>query len=291
MTLEQLRIFVTVAEREHMTRAAEALHVTQSTASAAIAALEARHGARLFDRVGRGLQLTEAGRAFLDEARAVLAQAAHAEQTLADFAGLKRGVLSLVASQTIAGYWLPARLAAFKARHPRIEVRLAIDNTDGAMRRVLAGEAELGFVEGSVDAPALARWTVAMDAMALVGPAPVDEAIDDAWLAAAPWIVRERGSGTRSWFEDVLRARGLDPDARAIVLTLPSNEAVRTAVAAGAGVAVLPREVVAGAVAAGQLAELPLVLPDRPFHALRHKERYRTRAADALTELIAEPRP
>ncbi|WP_235515684.1 LysR family transcriptional regulator, partial [Sphingomonas sp. Leaf10] len=79
MTLEQLRIFVGVAEREHVTKAAEALNVTQSAASGAVAALEARYGVPLFHRVGRGIQLTEAGRGFLEEARAVLGRAAHAE--------------------------------------------------------------------------------------------------------------------------------------------------------------------------------------------------------------------
>ncbi len=79
MTLEQLRVFVAVAERQHMTRAAEALHLAQSAASAAIAALEVRHGAKLFHRVGRGIELTEAGTLFLVEARAVLARAASAE--------------------------------------------------------------------------------------------------------------------------------------------------------------------------------------------------------------------
>ena len=118
MTLEQLRIFVGVAEREHMTRAAEALNVTQSAASAAIAALEARHDVPLFHRVGRGIELTEAGRMFLDEARAVLGRAASAELALSEFGGLKRGTLRIVASQTIASYWLPARLAEFHRRHP-----------------------------------------------------------------------------------------------------------------------------------------------------------------------------
>lgn len=104
MTLEQLRIFVGVAEREHVTRAAEALNITQSAASGAIAALEARHGVPLFHRVGRGIELTEAGAMFLVEARAVLGRAAHAELALAEYGGLQRGTLKLVASQTIASY-------------------------------------------------------------------------------------------------------------------------------------------------------------------------------------------
>ena len=164
MTLEQLRIFVAVAEREHMTRAAEALNVTQSAASAAIAALEARHEIPLFHRVGRGIELTEAGRMFVHEARAVLDRAASAERVLSEFGGLKRGTLRLVASQTIASYWLPVRLARFNRRYPQIAVELSIDNTDGAARRVLEGGAELGFVEGPVDVPELANWKIGADA-------------------------------------------------------------------------------------------------------------------------------
>ena len=85
-----------------------------------------------------------------------------------------------------------------------------------------------------------------------------------------------------------LRQRGVDPSDLTTALTLPSNEAVRSAVEAGAGVAVLSQHVVAPAIAAGTLHDLPLGLPRRPFYALRHKERYRTRAADALTDLIKE---
>lgn len=287
MTLEQLRIFVGVAERQHVTRAAEALNITQSAASAAVAALEARHGVPLFNRVGRGIELTEAGRMFLDEARAVLGRAASAEQALADYAGLKRGTLRLVASQTIASYWLPAKLATFHDRHPAITVELTIDNSEGAAARVLSGAAELGFVEGIVDEPVLAHWPIASDQMVLVGRQPV-ELVDETWIRQARWIVREQGSGTRSSFEEALRRDGIDPAMLPIAMTLPSNEAVRTAVEAGAGVAALSELVVESALAAATLHVLPLDLPARRFHALRHKERYRTRAADALTDLIKE---
>jgi DNA-binding transcriptional LysR family regulator len=91
MTLEQLRIFEAVAQREHVTRAAQALNLTQSAVSAAIAALEERHSVALFSRVGRRIELTDAGRLFLDEARAVLARARAAELALSEIAGLERG--------------------------------------------------------------------------------------------------------------------------------------------------------------------------------------------------------
>jgi DNA-binding transcriptional LysR family regulator len=286
MTLEQLRIFVGVAEREHMTRAAEALNVTQSAASGAIAALEGRYGVPLFHRVGRGIQLTEAGRGFLDEARSVLGRAAHAETMLADYAGLARGTLRLVASQTIASYWLPPILAAFHERHPQIAVELAIDNTEGAAAQVLDGAAELGFVEGVIDEPALADWIVGQDPMVLVSRADVAQ-VDEAWLRAARWIVREQGSGTLQ-----LRGGATWPWRRSSKSRCDDDLALeRGGADRGRGrgrVAALSRLVVAPALAAGTLAELPFVLPDRPFHALRHKERYRTRAADALTDLIKE---
>ena len=290
MTLEQLRIFVAVAERQHVTRGAEAAHVTQSAASNAVASLEARHGTALFDRVGRGIELTEAGALFLVEARAILAMAQAAERLLMEFGDLRRGALRLVASQTIASYWLPARLAAFHRRFPHIEIQLLIDNSEGAAARVVDGVAELGFVEGVIDAPALANWRVGEDRMVLVSAITV-ESVDVSWLRQARWIVRERGSGTRSTFEEVARRLGLDPDGFEIAMTLPSNEAVRGAVEAGAGVAVLSELVVRSSVATGCLHALPFAMPARPFFALRHKERYGTRASDAFVGLLKEDRP
>lgn len=290
MTLEQLRIFIAVAERQHVTQAAEALGVTQSAASNAIAALEARHGVALFNRVGRRIELSEAGAMFLAEARAVLGRAAAAELALADYANLGRGSLRIVASQTIASYWLPARLARFHARHPQIAIELGIANTRTAARQVLEGAAELGFIEGALDEPALAGRNVGEDRMLLVSATPV-ERVDEAWITAAPWILREPGSGTRSSFEAVLRARGCDPGALQVAMVLPSNEAVLSAVECGAGVAVLSELVVGRALAAGALFALPFAMPARPFQAIRHKERHRTRAAQAMTDLLAEEPP
>jgi DNA-binding transcriptional LysR family regulator len=287
MTLEQLRIFVGVAEREHMTKAAEALNVTQSAASAAIAALEARHDVVLFHRIGRRIELTEVGHVFLDEARAVLGRAASAELALSEFGGLKRGTLRLVASQTIAGYWLPRRLAAFRSRYPQIAIDLAIANTEQAAHSVTSGTAELGFVEGTIEDGEISHWPVAHDQLVLVGTAPVAH-IDNEWLSGAHWVMRESGSGTRSTFEEALRIRGLDPEKLNIALTLPSNESVLTAVEAGAGVAALSALVVARALSTGVLYPIPFELPARPFFALVHKERYRSKAADALLDLIKE---
>lgn len=292
MTLEQLRIFVGVAEREHVTAAARALNVTQSAASAAIAALEERHAIKLFDRVGRGIRLTEAGRAFLEEARGVLARAAAAELLLEEFGGLRRGSLRVMASQTIAAYWLPAILALFRERYPGIAVNLSIGNTEQTAHLIHEGEADIGIVEGRVDDPMLAHWPLGEDRLMLVAaPHVASQPIDAAWLQRARWVMREPGSGTRSTLNENLRLLGVDPATLDVALVLPSNESARTAVEVGAGIAALSSLVVVPAINAGRLQALPIDFGPRSFFGLRHKERYRTRAADALLELIAEVRP
>ncbi|MEE7441008.1 LysR family transcriptional regulator [Methylobacterium oryzae] len=295
MTLDQLRIFVAVAERQHVTRAAEALNIVQSAVSAAVSGLEERHAVKLFHRVGRGIELTDAGRVFLEEARAVLARAEAAERVLADLSGLRRGSLRVHASQTIASHWLPRHLVAFRAAHPDITIRLAVGNTAEVARAVADGSAELGFVEGEVEDPVLASAAVAQNRLVLVVPAghpfSARETLTAADLAGHPWVLREAGSGTRSAFEAALAAAGLALADVAVSLELPSNEAVLAAIEAGAGASVLSEAVVASKLAAGALVAPPFPLPARTFRMLRHRERYRSRAADALLGLIRDGAP
>jgi DNA-binding transcriptional LysR family regulator len=204
MTLEQLRVFVAVAERQHVTRAAASLNLTQSTASAAIAALEARHGAKLFHRVGRGIELTEAGALFLVEARAVLTRAEAAERVLAEHSDLKRGTLAVRAIQTIANYWLPRRLVAFRRAHPGINLRLAIGNTAQVVTAVHEGDADVGFVGGIIDDPLLAIERVARDQLAIVvgaeHPWVAVSRLDPSRLVETEWVLRRfrHASGVRS---------------------------------------------------------------------------------------------
>lgn len=292
MTLEQLRIFVAVAEREHVTRAAVDLNLTQSATSAAIAALEARYAIKLFNRIGRRIELTQAGRLFLAEARAVLARAATAETMLDDIAGLKRGSLMLAASQTVGNYWLPPLMNRYRASYPGITLALTIGNTETVADTVREGVADLGFVEGPVDDQALSVTPVAEDEMVLVvSPAlsrPTRPALSKADLKAMRWVFREPGSATRALFEKAMAKAGLRVSDINMVLELPSNEAVRAAVEDGAGAAVLSKLVVAASIEAGSLIDLNFVLPKRKFFALHHKERSITQAERELLKLADE---
>nr|WP_294544876.1 LysR family transcriptional regulator [uncultured Rhodopila sp.] len=292
MTLDQLRLFVAAAERLHVTRAAEALNISQPAASSAITALEASLNTRLFDRIGRGVALTEAGRQLLPEARAVLARVGQAVQVLDDLHELRRGHLALHASHTIAGYWLPAMMHRFHAAWPLVTLSLVIGNTAEVARAVLEGAADLGFVEGSVDDPLLVQIPVAADGLVLVVGAGHAWAgrthVAAADLAGARWVLRERGSGTRQVFEDAMTGFGIDPAKLAVGMELPSNEAVRAAVEAGAGATVISSLVARAGLASGSLAELPFAFPERRFLALRHGDRHHARAAMALLEVIRQ---
>ena len=147
--------------------------------------------------------------------------------------------------------------------------------------------------------PALDSTTVARDRLVIV-VAPGHpwaargtgrDALTPAELGDSPWVLREPGSGTRSAFEAALEGFGILPQHLQVALELPTNEAVRAAVEAGAGAAALSASVVAGGIEAGLLHQVGFTLPDRDFHVLRHAERYSSRAADALMAVIAENAP
>jgi len=290
MTLEQLRIFIAVAEKQHVTRAASELNLTQSATSAAIAALERRYGIKLFDRVGRGIVLTQTGRDFLNEAREVITRAKAAAQVLDDLAGLKRGSLSLAASQTVANYWLPPRIETFRRTYPGIDLRVRIANTEQVAHAVIQGNADLGFVEGEVDEPSLAIRRMEGDSLVVVVGARHRwvgrTRITPQLLTETSWILREPGSGTRSMFEAALKKFEVELPDLDIRLELPSNEAVRAAVESGDCATAISDLVVAQSLAAGTLHRVKIDLPKRSFIALRHKERYASQAEKALLASI-----
>lgn len=290
MTLEQLRIFVAVAEREHVTRAARYLNLTQSATSAAVAALESRYDTKLFDRIGRRIELTHAGRVFLTEARAVLARSEAAELVLADLAGLKRGSLNLAASQTVGNYWLPPFIHAFQTRFPGISMALTIGNTETVTALVRQGAANIGFIEGDVEEPALCVTAVAEDELALVVPAGHpwcgarrNDRLD---LKSGRWILRESGSGTRAILAAMLRAQNISMSDINIGLVLPTNEAVRSAVKAGAGVSVMSKLAAASALKAGSIVAVDYPIPLRRFSMVRHKQHYVTAAEHEFARRI-----
>lgn len=291
MTFDQLRIFLAVAEREHVTRAAEFLNLTQSTVSGAIAALEARHNVKLFHRIGRRIELTAEGRIFASEAKAILATVRAAEATLADLGGSPHGTLTIFASQTIASYWLPRHLVRFHKLFPQIDLRLEAGNTAQCVRAVNAGSADVGFIEGAIDEPGLALKLVAHDRLVIVVGS------DHPWATNAPqspaelreqqWVLRESGSGTRSSFEDAMRASGVPASDLRVAMELPSNEGICAAVAAGPYATAVSETVAQAGLSAGRLVSVPFELPSRAFSVIVQRERHQSRASKAFRDMLA----
>jgi DNA-binding transcriptional LysR family regulator len=249
--------------------------------------VEVRPATKLFDRIGRGIALTEAGRLFLPEARAVLARAREAEQTLHEATGGLRGTLKIAASQTVANFWLPERLARFHAGYPRLTLGLQIGNTEQSVARVLAGEADIAVVEGAVVEPRLSVVQLTGDQLVLIAPIGflLPEKLTRADWARFRFIVREAGSGTRHILDNYLVSMGLTLDTGNIVMELPSNEAVRGVVEAGLGVSLQSELVAQRAIRAGMLQGRDIGLAPRAFYLLRLKERSGTRAEQGFMNI------
>jgi DNA-binding transcriptional LysR family regulator len=292
MTFEQLRVFVAVAEREHLTRAAAALHLTPSAVSSTLSGLEQRYGLKLFHRVGRRIELSSEGQTVLVEARQALAAIEAADLAFREVQGLVRGRLVIAASQTLINYWLPRPLLHFAQAHPAVEIDLQEGNTTTVAQALRDGRCELGFIEGPIDDPAL-RVTPIDDDQLVVVASPDHPLVrltviapDD--LAASRWIMRETGSGTRDLLELALRQAGIDASRLRIDVALPTNEAICAAVRGSDCLSAVSTLTAQPHIEAGRLRAVRFPLPARQFAVARHKERYQTKAARAFITLLED---
>ena len=160
MTLRQFEVFLALAARARsFRRAAEALHLSQPALSQHVRELEAELGARLFDRLGRTVHLTEPGRILEDRATRLFAALSDARHAIADLQGLQRGTLAIGASTTPGIYVLPGVLGLFRQRYPAIEMTLQLGNSEQIEALVRAGELDLGVVGDGGTSPAEASLT------------------------------------------------------------------------------------------------------------------------------------
>jgi LysR family transcriptional regulator, low CO2-responsive transcriptional regulator len=244
-TLRQLRFLKEVAHQSSFTRAGEALYVSQPTVSSAIGELERQVGLPLFEPIGRRVQLTEAGRILNGHGERVLAELADAERALLGLQAGDAGRLVVGASSTPGTYLLPSMLAAFRREHPRVEVVLEIGDTEHVLRRVLAGQLDLGVVgEASFD-PVLQAELLRTETLVLImvagHPLAQRERVSPRDLEGEPFILRERGSSTRGVLERTLEEQGIRPR---VVMELGSTEAVKKSVAAGLGISLVSEHAV-----------------------------------------------
>lgn len=282
-----LELFVAVVELGSVSRAAARRGISQPSASVALAKFERQVGLTLLHRAPTGSVATADGRLVYDWARQVVAAAEALDERLDSLTSRRQRRLTIASSFTIAEYVLPAWLTAFRRSDAEVELQVAVDNSTGVMKRVLNGEADIGFVEGDEIANGLEAAAVGEDELVVVvssshpwsaygRPLLVSE------LASTRLVTREPGSGTRDVAEHRLIAHCRD--APAPLLELGSTTTVKKAVMDGAGPAIMSRLTVEGELADGQLREVPVVDLDlhRVFHAVWPTTSRLTRCADDL---------
>jgi len=266
LNLNQLRVFRAILESSSITEAARSLRISQPAASKQLAELEASLGVTLVERRAKGLRLTSAGEVLSRHAWRLFQEEEAAERALSALLGLELGQLAVGASTTIGNYIVPGLFGELHRSHPRIQLELEIGNTAYIREQLIEGRLDLVLTEGLVaaDDPELDAPQVEVfsdDEMLLIiapshpfargaaGP------IDPRELTALPFLVRERGSGTRDVVEDALAKHGITLTP---TMSLGSTEAVKNAVAAGLGAAFVSHLTVEHELASGRLRALEL---------------------------------
>jgi len=243
MDIKQLEIFTKIVELKSFSKAAEAIYLTQPTVSGHIQSLEEELGQRLLDRLGREVVPTKAGKVLYEYAKKMVGLRDEAGQALDQLMGRMKGEI-VIGGSTIPGeYLLPAIIGRFREKYPEITVVLKIGDTADIVNRVLAGECEVGIVGSRVDDSRLEYREFIKDELVLIAspkyPLPKKGDVTAKELGSIPFVMRERGSGSRMTIEKRISEIGVDPSGINIVAEMGSTEAVKQAVKAGLGVSIV----------------------------------------------------
>ncbi len=245
MELRQLAHFVAVAEESHFTRAADRVHVVQSSLSASVAALERELGSPLFTRTSRHVELTQAGVALLPAARRALAAAEDGRASVDAVRGVMRGHLTIGVIQSFGAVDLPGLITAYHRRHPAITLTLRHDSVPNLVRGCRDSELDLAFVDRPFDTRGLHQWSWGSEALVLAVAATDELAhrrrIRLSALAGREFVEYRADSALRARIDDVCRRVGLE---RTICCEVDTIADMVRLVGAGLGVALLPQDTV-----------------------------------------------
>ena len=291
ITVTQLTSFLAVIRGGSVTAAAEQLVVTQPSVSAAVAALSRELGVDLTERAGRGVVPTRAGEAFAPYASDVLGLLDEGRRVALEAAGAAARELRIAAVTTAAEYIVVPLIKTYTALHRDVSVTLSVDNRAGVFASVLEHRADVA-IGGRPPGDGGLVGTPFLDNEIVVITAPDDPLAGEpdvpiAALAERPWLLRERGSGTRAMVEDYLAEHGLAP----VALTLGSNGAIKHAAQAGLGVSLQSRFAVQLELAQGRLATIALREPPaaRQWYVIRAATGPVREATAAFTSFVASP--
>ena len=291
VTLRQLRTFKTVADLASFSLAAQRLDISQPSVSYQVKELEETLGLPLLDRLGKRVQLTEAGQLVYGYARRMLDVLDEAALAVEEMRGMKRGTLRVGASTTVGIYLLPAALGAFKKLHPQLVISLEIGTRARVQEQVLRNELDLAVVGPALNDPELAITPFLSDELVVVAPSnhPMagkkDLGLKE--LAAQPFVMREAASGSRWSLEKAARKAGARLQ---VAMELGSNGAIKHAVESGLGLAVISRYACALEFSSGRLVELDVRgFPiRRDWHIVHLKRRKLPSSVSSFIEFLRE---
>ena len=281
ITLRQLEVFAEVLKSGSTTQASVMLALSQSAVSAALTALEGQLGVQLFDRVGKRLVVNEHGRLLYPRALALLEQTTEIEQLFRE----DNGAIRVYASSTIGNYILPAMIARYRQDFPDLPLELSVGNSQDVINAVLDFRVDIGLIEGPCHSTEIISEPWLEDELVVFaapsspltkGPVTLEQ------LAASPWILRERGSGTRELVDYLLLSH---LPRFQMAMELGNSEAIKHAVRHGLGISCLSRRVIAEQLQAGTLSEVPVPLPRlvRTLWRVHHRQKH---LSNAITRFL-----
>lgn len=289
--LRHLHTFVAIADLRHFARAADRCNLSQPAVSHQMRILETALGARLINRAGRQVSLTVAGELFLEDARRIIAAVDRARERVQGIASGAVGRVRLGATESAGLYRLPPLLERYRHAHERFAVHFTIAPALDLLQRVAANELDMAVVTGRPPLGELRARKIGTDDVGLIAPAASPHAkrrrLKAAELREERWILREEGSDTRHQLDAWLKRHRLTP---VQVMTLQGPDAVKRAVIAGLGIAVLSRVVVADEVRSGRLVSLSLEtpLPARDVLLVDHPHKHHGAACSAMITALTE---
>ncbi|HEY6010634.1 MAG TPA: selenium metabolism-associated LysR family transcriptional regulator [Nitrospirota bacterium] len=258
MDLHQIEIFCTLIKLRSFSKAAEALYLTQPTVRGHIKNLEDELGVKLLDRLGKRVVPTEAGMLLLRHGQKLLSLHDHARQEIDELSGKVCGVLKIGGSTIPGAYILPSFIGAFKKKYSSASIQLYIDDTAKVAESVVNGDLIIGVVGARVCDPRLEMHPFLNDELVVTVPAghawARKKAIPVNALTGEPFILREKGSGTRRIMEERLEKAGVSIAGLNTVAVMGSSDAVRQAVKAGLGISILSIRAIQDDIRAGRLS-------------------------------------
>ncbi|MBM4309962.1 MAG: LysR family transcriptional regulator [Deltaproteobacteria bacterium] len=279
LDLHRLNIFIKIVELKSFSKAARRLFLTQPTVSQHVNFLERYLGVPLFDRLGKEVRPTRAGRILHTYALRLLRMADDAECAVAFLKGTKSGTIVAGASNIPGEYVLPGILGRFKAMYPEIAVTVHLGDTGGIVEKIVNYEIDFGVIGARIAHDQLQCTRFIDDELCLI-IAPVHpwagrRDVEVSELLTVPFVMRESGSGTRLMVEQALSKAGLQPSRLSIIAELGSNSAIKQAVKAGLGISFVSARSVADEIGMKLIMTLPVqgLQIRRSFYIARHKKR------------------